>query len=67
MKEVDENGKTFKRKANGEIFRGIDIQLELGLITKEKHEQCLARGIYGCVYEVPHPFYEIVFPHRWFE
>jgi hypothetical protein len=67
MKEIDENGKEFTRLANGKPFRGIDLQLQLGLINKEKHAYHLARGTYGCVTPAPHPIIEAWFPHRWWE
>lgn len=67
MKEIDEQGKEFIRKADGKPFRGIDIQLELGLITPEKHAFHLARNTYGFVTPAPPKWKEVFFPHRWFE
>jgi len=67
MKEIDEHGREFTRKADGTQFRGIDLQLKLGLITPEKHAFHLARGTYGFVYPAQDPFYETVFPHKWYE
>lgn len=66
-KEEYESRRTLKLKPDGEIFYLIDLQLELGLITPEKHKRYKERGIYGWITPVPDPFYEVVFPHRWWE
>ena len=67
MKEFDEKGNKITRKANGEIFRGIDFQLKLGLITPEKYAKHLKRGTNGFVTPAPHPIIEIYRPHNWFD